>query len=92
MRVNIKARIPMHLYQEFNSLPLVLTIETAHGLPASCEHQTTAADLMWTLDQKTDIDPRLIRVFRERLRMIEAADLSDVDLSDEVLEEFGFFV
>ena len=34
MRVNIKARIPMHLYQEFHSLPLVLTIETAHGLAA----------------------------------------------------------
>src|SRR6185437_10673886 len=28
MRVNIKARIPMHLYQEFHTLPLVLTIET----------------------------------------------------------------
>src|ERR1700747_3542234 len=50
MRVNIKARIPMHLYQEFHSLPLVLTIETAHGLAARCEHRTTAAQLMWTLD------------------------------------------
>ena len=58
MRVNIKARIPMHLYQEFHSLPLVLTIETAHGLAARCEHRTTAAQLMWTLDQKTDINCR----------------------------------
>jgi len=35
MRVNIKARIPMHLYQEFHSLPLVLTIETAHPAVAA---------------------------------------------------------
>ena len=92
MRVNIKARIPMHVYQEFHSLPLVLTIETAHGLAARCEHRTTAADLMWTLDQKTDINAGLLDRFRQKLRLIEEANLSDVELSDEVLNMFGFFL
>ena len=92
MRVNIKARIPMHLYQEFHSLPLVLTIETAHGLAARCEHRTTAAQLMWTLDQKTDINSGLLDRFRQKLRLIEEANLSDVEVSDEVLDMFGFFV
>jgi len=88
MRVNIKARIPMHLYQEFHTLPLVLTIETAHGLAARCEHRTTAAELMWTLDQKTDINAGLLDRFRQKLRLIEEANLSDVEVSDEVLDMF----
>ena len=92
MRVNIKARIPMHLYQEFHTLPLVLTIETAHGLAARCEHRTTAAQLMWTLDQKTDINSGLLDRFRQKLRLIEEANLSDVEVSDEVLDMFGFFL
>jgi hypothetical protein len=92
MRVNIKARIPMHLYQEFHSLPLVLTIETAHGLAARCEHQTTAAELMWTLDQKTNINSGVLDRFRQKLRLIEEANLSDVEVSDEVLDKFGFFL
>src|ERR1700677_551335 len=92
MRVNIKARIPMHLYQEFHSLPLVLTIETAHGLAARCEHRTTAAQLMWTLDQKTDIGANALERFRQKLRLIEEANLSDVEVSDEVLDMFGFFL
>ena len=92
MRVNLKARIPMHLYQEFHSLPLVLTIETAHGLAARCEHRTTAAELMWTLDQKTDINSGLLDRFRQKLRLIEEANLADVEVSDEVLDMFGFFL
>ena len=92
MRVNIKAHIPMHLYQEFHTLPLVLTIETAHGLAARCEHRTTAAQLMWTLDQKTDINAGLLDRFRQKLRLIEEANLSDVEVSDEVLDMFGFFL
>ena len=92
MRVNIKARIPMHLYQEFHTLPLLLTIETAHGLAARCEHRTTAAELMWTLDQKTDINSGLLDRFRQKLRLIEEANLSDVEVSDEVLDMFGFFL
>ena len=92
MRVNITARIPMHLYQEFQTLPLVLTIETAHGLAAQCEHRTTAAELMWALDQKTSINAGLLDRFRQKLRLIEEANLSDVEVSDEVLNMFGFFL
>ncbi len=82
----------MHLYQEFHSLPLVLTIETAHGLAARCEHRTTAADLLWTLDQKTNINASTLDGFRKKLRLIEEANLNDVEVSDEVLDMFGFFV
>jgi hypothetical protein len=92
MRVNIRARIPMHLYQEFHSLPLVLTIETAHGLLARCEYRTTTAQLLWTLDQKTNINSSVLDGFRKKLRLIEEANLDDVEISDEVLDDFGFFV
>ena len=91
MRVNIKARIPMHLYQEFHRLPLVLTIEKARGMGARCEHRTTASELMWTLDQKTDINSGLLDRFQQKLRQIEEANLTDVEVSDEVLGMFGFF-
>jgi hypothetical protein len=91
MRVNIKARIPIHLYQEFHSLPLVLTIETAQGMAARCEHRTTAAQLLWTLDQKTNINAGLLDRFRQKLRLIEEARLQNVEVSDEVLGTFGFF-
>ena len=58
MRVNIKARIPIHLYRrlDLHHLPVVLTIETAHGPIAHCEYRTTAFQLIWTLDQKTNIN------------------------------------
>jgi hypothetical protein len=92
MRVNIKARIPMHLYQEFHSLPLVLTIETVQGTAARCEYRTTAAKLLWTLDQKTDINAGLLDRFRQKLRLIEEAQLHNVEISDEVLDTFGFCV
>ena len=92
MRVNIKARIPIHLHQEFHTLPLVLTIEKAGGLATRCEHRTTAAELMWTLDQKTDIHANLLDSFRQKLRLIEEANLRDVEVSDEVLNMFGFSV
>ncbi len=91
MRVHIKARIPIHLHQEFHRLPLVLTIEKAHGLAARCEHRTTAAKLMWALDQKTEIHANLIDRFYQKIQRLQGALLRDVEVSDEVLCMFGFF-
>jgi hypothetical protein len=47
---------------------------------------------MWTLDQKTDINSGLLDRFRQKLMLIEEANLSDVEISDEVLDMFGFFL
>jgi hypothetical protein len=47
---------------------------------------------MWTLDQKTDINSGLLDRFRQKLRLIEEANLTDVEVSDEVLDMFGFFL
>jgi hypothetical protein len=91
MRVNIKARIPIHLHQEFHRLPLVLTIEKTRGMASRCEHRTTASQLMWTLDQKTDINANVLDRFQQKLKRIEEANLTDVEVSDEVLGMFGFF-
>jgi hypothetical protein len=92
MRVNIKARIPMHLYKEFHSLPLVLTIETAQGRAARCEHRTTAAQLLSTLDQQADINAGVLDRFRQKLRLIEEAQLHNVEVSDDALQTFGLVV
>jgi hypothetical protein len=82
----------MHLYQGFHSLPLVLTIETAQGPAGRWEHRTTAAQLLWTLDQKTNIHAGQLDRFRQKLRLIEEAQLHDVEVSEEVLDNFGFYV
>jgi hypothetical protein len=46
---------------------------------------------MWTLDQKTDIHANLLDRFQQKLKRIEEANLTDVEVSDEVLGMFGFF-
>jgi len=41
---------------------------------------------------ETDINSSLLDRFRQKLRLIEEANLSDVEISDEVLDMFGFFL
>ena len=92
MRVNIKARLPHQQASDFRTLPVAVTIENSRGLRANYQHATTAAELLYMLDKRTDLNAAVIDRFREELKFTHAAKLSDIELSEEVLEQIGFFV
>jgi hypothetical protein len=92
MRVNIRARLPHQQANDFRTLPLAVTIETARGLKANYQHATTAAELLHLLDKRTDLNAAVLDRFREELKFTHAAKLSDIEMSEEVLEAIGFFI
>jgi hypothetical protein len=91
MRVNIRARLPHQQASDFRTLPLAVTIENSRGLKANYQHATTAAELLHLLDKRTDLNAGVLDRFREELKFTHAAKLSDIEMSEEVLEEIGFF-
>ena len=92
MRMNIRARLPKQLSHDFRGLPIFVTIETARGLHANYQHSTTAQELFEMLDKRTDLNAAVLDRFREDLRFSQQAKLSDVEMSEELLEKLGFFV
>ncbi|HTZ57492.1 MAG TPA: hypothetical protein VMB49_05315 [Acidobacteriaceae bacterium] len=92
MRVNIRARLPHQQASDFRTLPLAVTIENSRGMKANYQHATTAAELLHLLDKRTDLNAAVLDRFREELKFTHAAKLSDVEMSDDVLEQIGFFV
>ena len=47
---------------------------------------------MHLLDKRTDLNAAVLDRFREELKFTHAAKLSDIEMSEEVLEQIGFFV
>jgi hypothetical protein len=92
MRMNIRARMPKQISQDFRGLPIFVTIETARGLAANYQHSTTAYELMEMLDKRTDLNAADLDRFREDLRFAQNAKLLDVEMSEDLLEKIGFFV
>ena len=92
MRVNIRARSPHQQASDFRSLPLSVTIENSRGVKANYQHATTAAELLHLLDKRTDLNAAVLDRFREELKFTHVAKLSDIEMSDEVLEAIGFFI
>jgi hypothetical protein len=92
MRVNIRARLPQQNGSDFRTLPVAVTIETARGLKANYQHATTAAELLLLLDKRTDLNAAVLDRFREELKFTHAAKLSNIEMSEEVLDDIGFFV
>jgi hypothetical protein len=92
MRVNIRARLPHQQASDFRTLPVAVTIENSRGLKANYQHATTAAELLHLLDKRTDLNAAVLDRFREELKFTKAAKLSDIEMSDEVLEAIGFFI
>lgn len=92
MRVNIRARSPHQPANDFRTLPLAVTIENSRGIKANYQHATTAAELFHLLDKRTDLNAAVLDRFREELKFTHVAKLSDIEMSDEVLEAIGFFI
>lgn len=92
MRMNIRAHSPKKLSQDFRTLPILVTLETARGLPANCQHSTTAQEWFEILDKRTDLNATILEQFREELRFSQQARITNVEMSEELLEALGFFV
>jgi hypothetical protein len=92
MRMNIQADLEKRLPQDFRTLPIMVTLETARGLPAKFEHPLTAQELLEILDKRTDLNGAVLDNFREELRFSRRARLCNVEMSEELLETLGFFV
>lgn len=92
MKMNIRASLPKQFSQDFRNLPLFVTFETARGLPANCQHSTTAKELLDLLDKRTDLNAAVLERFREELRFTSQAKLCNVEISEDLLEKIGFFV
>ncbi len=92
MRVDLNAHIPPHPYQGFGSVPLVLTIKSAIGIPGQSEYRTTAPELLRMLDKRTDINSAVLDRFKQSLTQAKDARMRNVDLSEEVLTTLGFFI
>jgi hypothetical protein len=92
MRVNIKARLQHKQASDLRTLPLAVTIENSRGIKANYQHATTTAELLHLLDKRTDLNAATIDRFREELKFTHAAKLSDIEMSEDVLEAIGFFV
>jgi hypothetical protein len=90
--MNIRARMPKQLSQDFRTLPLFVTLETARGLHANYQRSTTAQELLDMLDKRTDLNAADLDRFREQLRFAKDAKLRDVEMSEELLGSLGFFV
>lgn len=92
MRMNIRADLPNRLPQDFRTLPITVTLETARGLAGKHQRSTTTQELLEILDKRTDLNGAVLDQFREELRFSRQAKLSDVEMSEELLETLGFFV
>lgn len=92
MRMNVRARASRQLSQDYRTLPLFVTIETARGLPANYQHSMTAQALLDLLDKRTELNADVLGRFREELRLSQQAKLTDVEMSEELLEDIGFFI
>jgi hypothetical protein len=90
--MNICARLPKQISQDFRTLPLFVTLETARGLRANYQRSTTAQELLDMLDKKTDLNAAELDRFRQELKMAKDAKLRDVEMSEELLGSLGFFV
>jgi hypothetical protein len=44
------------------------------------------------LDKRTDLNAAVLDRFREELKFTHAAKLSNIEMSEEVLDDIGFFV
>ena len=53
---------------------------------------TPTGKLLHLLDKRTDLNAAVLDRFREELKFTHAAKLSDIEMSEEVLEQIGFFV
>lgn len=92
MRVNLSTRPSQHSPGLTGTIPVLLTIRPACGIPGDYEYATDSQALLRILRQKTDLPGYVLEVFEKRLRAPLNAQLLGVELSESVLTDIGYFV
>jgi hypothetical protein len=69
-----------------------LTVKSAYGFPGEYQMQTTRDQLLQLLKSKTHLAPTKIERFDRSLGTDAGARLLDVELSEALLTEIGYFI
>ncbi|MFZ0747217.1 MAG: hypothetical protein WAM85_22630 [Terracidiphilus sp.] len=92
MRVNLIIQPSGRTKSSEGQTPLSLTIRPACGLPGEYQLPTDREALMRLLRQKTKLRASVLERFEGKLSAPVGARLLDVELSESVLTEIGYFV
>jgi hypothetical protein len=92
MRVNLSTRPSRQATSATGTIPLMLTIRPACGLPGDYECRMDSAALLRLLRQQTDLPGYVLEGFEQKLRVPLGARLLGVELSDSVLTDIGYFI
>jgi hypothetical protein len=71
---------------------VILTVRPACKLPGNYSYTTDGRSLLKLLRQGTELRSSVIENFEQDLQITKAAKLLDVEMSDRVLTEIGYFV
>jgi hypothetical protein len=74
------------------SQTVVLTVRPACKLPGDYRYTTDGRSLLKLLRQGTELRSSVLENFQQDLEITKAAKLLDVEMSDRVLTEIGYFV
>ena len=92
MRVNLIAKTPAFSVFTPGACPVSLTIKPSYGLAGDYEYQTDTASLMKMLRRRTDLHEPVLQRFSRDLQASTSAKLLGVNLTDQTLEEIGYFI
>jgi len=71
---------------------VILTVRPACKLPGDYRYTTDGKSLLKILRQGTELRSSVLESFEQDLQITRAAKLLDVEMSDRVLTELGYFV
>jgi len=92
MRVNLSTRPSRPSTTAAGTVPLLLTIRPACGLPGDYECHMDSAALLRLLRQQTDLPGYVLESCERKLRAPLDARLLGVELSESVLTDIGYFI
>jgi hypothetical protein len=92
MRVNLITRPSDRSTSRAGTIPLLLTIRPACGLPGDYECPTDTAALLRMLRQHTDLPAPVLQHFEEDMSSPLGARLLGVELSEGILTNLGYFI
>jgi hypothetical protein len=92
MRVNLSIRPSRPSAPLAGTIPLTLTIRPACGVPGDYECSTDSATLLRLLRRQTDLPGYVLEGFEAKLHLPLGARLADVELSENVLTDIGYFI
>jgi hypothetical protein len=92
MKVNLSTRPSRQLAFPAGTIPLMMTIRPACGLPGDYERPMEGEALMRLLRQRTDLPGYILDGFERNVRSLADARLRGIELSENVLTDIGYFI